>query len=44
VLWMAYGVIIASKPVIAANVMVFAAAAWTVMRERAATRATSSVQ
>jgi len=36
VLWMTYGVIIASKPVVAANVMVFAAAAWTVMRARRA--------
>jgi hypothetical protein len=36
VLWMAFGVLIASKPVIAANVLVFAAAAWTLMRRRAA--------
>jgi hypothetical protein len=33
-LWMAFGVLIASKPVIAANVLVFAAAGWTLMRER----------
>jgi hypothetical protein len=37
-LWMTYGIVIASKPVVAANVMVFAAAAWTVMRERTANR------
>jgi hypothetical protein len=35
-LWAAYGVLIASKPVIAANVLVFAAAAWSLFRERAA--------
>lgn len=37
-LWMTFGVLIASKPVIAANVLVFAAAGWTLMRTRAATR------
>jgi hypothetical protein len=36
VLWMAFGVLIASKPVIASNVLVFAAAAWTLVRKRAA--------
>jgi hypothetical protein len=43
-LWMTYGVVIASKPVVVANVMVFAAAAWTVLQERAAGRAASSAQ
>ncbi|HEY7890250.1 MAG TPA: hypothetical protein VIC29_18665 [Steroidobacteraceae bacterium] len=33
-LWMTFGLLIASKPVIVANVLVFAAAAWTMMRER----------
>lgn len=37
-LWMTFGVLIASKPVIVANVLVFAAAGWTLMRTRAATR------
>jgi hypothetical protein len=37
-LWMTFGVLIASKPVIAANVLVFAAAGWTLMRARAASR------
>jgi hypothetical protein len=31
-LWMTFGVLIASKPVIVANVLVFAAAAWTLFR------------
>ena len=31
-LWLAFGVLIASKPVIVANVLVFAAAAWTLFR------------
>lgn len=40
VLWMTFGVLIASKPVIVSNVLVFAAAAWTLMRQaRAATSA-----
>ena len=34
-LWMAFGVLIASKPVIASNVLVFAAAGWTLLRKRA---------
>jgi hypothetical protein len=34
-LWTAYGVLIASKPVIAANILVFAAAAWSLAREYA---------
>jgi len=33
-LWIAYGLLIAAKPVIAANLLVFAAAAWTLARER----------
>lgn len=35
-LWIGFGVLIASKPVIASNVLVLAAAAWTLMRERGA--------
>lgn len=31
-LWIVYGILIAAKPVIAANVLVFAAAAWTLLR------------
>lgn len=31
-LWIVYGVLIAAKPVIAANVLVFAAAGWTLLR------------
>ena len=42
VLWMAFGVLIASKPVIASNVLVFVAAAWTLARTRAAERSVSS--
>ena len=37
-LWMTFGVLIASKPVIVANVLVFAAAAWTLRRDRVANR------
>ena len=33
-LWMTFGLLIASKPVIVANVLVFAAAGWTLMRDR----------
>jgi hypothetical protein len=33
-LWIAYGILIAAKPVIAANLLVFAAAAWTLARKR----------
>ena len=40
-LWMTFGVLIASKPVIVSNVLVFAAAAWTLARQWAATRSTS---
>jgi hypothetical protein len=38
VLWITFGVLIASKPVIASNVLVFSAAAWTLLRNRAASR------
>jgi hypothetical protein len=33
VLWMTYGVLINSTPVIVANVLVFSAAAWTIFRK-----------
>jgi hypothetical protein len=33
-LWIAYGVLITAKPVIAANLLVFVAAAWTLARKR----------
>jgi Bacterial inner membrane protein len=32
VLWILYGILIGAMPVIAANVLVFSAAAWTLMR------------
>lgn len=41
-LWMTFGLLIASKPVIVSNVLVFAAAAWTLARERFAARSASS--
>jgi hypothetical protein len=41
-LWIAFGVLIASKPVIASNVLVFAAAAWTLLHKRAADGAGAS--
>jgi len=34
VLWIVYGILINATPVIAANVLVFAAAAWTTARGR----------
>jgi len=37
-LWMTFGVLIASKPVIVSNVLVFGAAAWTLARAGVATR------
>ena len=37
-LWMTFGVLIASKPVIVSNVLVFAAAAWTLARAAVVTR------
>ena len=36
-LWLAYGVLINSSPVIVANVLVFSAAAWTLFRKPSAT-------
>jgi hypothetical protein len=33
-LWIVYGSLIAAKPVIAANALVFAAAGWTLLRAR----------
>jgi hypothetical protein len=41
-LWMTFGLLIASKPVIVANVLVFTAAGWTLVREWAVTRSASS--
>lgn len=38
-LWIAYGVLINASPVIAANVLVFSAAAWTLFRKPVATGA-----
>jgi hypothetical protein len=38
VLWISFGVLIASKPVIASNVLVFSAAAWTLIRQRTTTK------
>lgn len=38
-LWILYGVLIAAKPVIAANVLVFAAAAWTLIRDQSGLKA-----
>jgi hypothetical protein len=32
VLWVVYGVLIGAMPVIAANLLVFSAAAWTLLR------------
>jgi hypothetical protein len=34
VMWVAYGLLIAAPPVIAANVLVFGASAWTMWRPR----------
>jgi len=42
VLWIAYGVLIEATPVIAANVLVFSAAAWTFFARNAASAATPS--
>lgn len=44
VLWMIFGVLIASTPVIVSNVLVFAAAAWTLVRDWAASRSASSAR
>ena len=38
-LWIAYGVLINASPVIVANVLVFAAAAWTLFRKPSVTGA-----
>jgi hypothetical protein len=35
-LWLGYGIVIDSLPVIVSNVLVFAAAAWTMFRQRSA--------
>jgi hypothetical protein len=37
-LWIAYGALIGATPVIVANILVFAAAAWTALRKPAAAR------
>ncbi len=41
-LWILYGVWIAAAPVIVANVLVFCAAAWTLMRSRMRARRTAA--
>src|SRR5690242_4817296 len=41
-LWMTFGILIASRPVIVSNILVFAAAAWTLVRQRAAVREVAS--
>ena len=33
-MWIAYGILIKASPVVAANLLVFGAAGWTVMRTR----------
>lgn len=43
-LWMTFGLLIASKPVIVSNVLVFAAAGWTLLRDRVAVRSAPSAQ
>ena len=43
-LWFAFGVLIASKPVIASNALVFAAAGWTLLRERGRSEARAKSQ
>ncbi len=35
-MWVAYGVLIGASPVVAANLLVFGAAAWTIRRQRPA--------
>jgi len=42
VLWIVYGVLIEATPVIAANVLVFSAAAWTFFARSAGPAATST--
>ncbi|HUA23789.1 MAG TPA: YgjV family protein [Steroidobacteraceae bacterium] len=41
-LWIVYGILIAAKPVIASNLLVFGAAAWTLVRKRQSRRADSA--
>lgn len=38
-MWVAYGVLIQAAPVVVANVLVFSAAAWTIVRARLASPA-----
>ena len=33
-MWVAYGILIKASPIVAANLLVFGAAGWTVMRTR----------
>jgi hypothetical protein len=40
-LWIVYGVLIGAIPVVVANALVFAAAAWTLMRSRRAEKGDS---
>ena len=40
-MWVLYGVLIGAAPVVAANVLVLGAAAWTGRRQKTADRATS---
>lgn len=42
VVWIAYGLLIASAPVVVANVLVFVVASWTTMRYVARMRAETS--
>ena len=41
-LWITYGALIGASPVIVANALVFAAAAWTALRKPAAARASAA--
>jgi hypothetical protein len=41
-LWMSYGVLIKASPVIVANMLVFSAAAWTLIRAGRVTRLSGS--
>lgn len=41
-MWVAYGLLIHAAPVVVANVLVFSAAAWTIVRARLAVRQESS--
>lgn len=42
-LWIAYGILIAAKPVIASNLLVFGAAAWTLARRKEGVPPTAAV-